>query len=101
MIKLRQPQGIKRRKLNDDEPCSAYEIYRAEGGAVLGESRRVDLGWEFRVDGGHEWVLSADEAPHTRAMYWLNGDERFTIHEGTLIGPSVADLLDLASPPNG
>jgi len=94
VIKLRQPQGIKRRKLNDDEPCSAYEIYRANSGAVLGESRRVDLGWEFCMDGASEWVLSAGEAAHTRTRYWLDGDERFTIHEGMLIGPSVADLLD-------
>lgn len=56
VIKLRQPQGMKRRKLNDDEPCSAYEIYRVDSSAILGESRRVDLGWEFRMDGAAAWT---------------------------------------------
>lgn len=94
MITLKQPQGVKRRRLNDDQPCSAYEIYRAAGGEVLGESHRADHGWVFKHDGSDEWVRVTGHAPHTRAMYWLSGDPRFTVDHGSLTGPSVADLLN-------
>jgi Domain of unknown function (DUF3883) len=101
MITLRQPEGVQRRKLNDDQPCSAYEIYRAVSGQVLGESHRTDHGWQFRRDGSDEWVLVTGDAPHTRAMYWLSGDRRFTVDHGTLAGPSVMDLLNDPRPGGG
>jgi hypothetical protein len=97
VIKLRQPQGIKRRKLNHDDPCSAYVIYRAESGETIGESRRGSGGWEFRAAGSDEWILSVGESPHTRAIYWLDGDERFAALDGVLTGPTVAELLGHAA----
>lgn len=81
-----QPPGVRRRKLNNDSPCSEYEIYRASDGTVLGRTRRADHGWFVKSEDSEQWILSRGEAPHTRAMFWLDGNPGFSISDGVLIG---------------
>jgi hypothetical protein len=81
-----QPPGVRRRKLNDDSPCSEYEIYRASSGTVLGQTRRAEHGWLVSPHDAQEWILSLGDAPHTRAMFWLDGQPGFSLTDGVLAG---------------
>lgn len=85
-----QPPGVRRRRLDDHSPCSAYEIYRVGDGAVLGRTRRSEHGWLVQLSGSAQWVLSRGDAPHTSAMFWLSGSAGFTVADGVLVGNAPA-----------
>jgi len=80
-----QPQGVRRRRLDDKSPCSDYEIYRIGDGVVLGRTKRSDHGWLVQPADSTQWVLSRGNAPHTSAMFWLGGSQEFSVVDGILV----------------
>jgi hypothetical protein len=82
----KQPEGVKRRPRDKDKP---HEIYRVKTKEVLGRTRKDEHGrWEVSREGEDEWfpVDPRTHAPHTSAMFWLAGDERFRIDDGFIVG---------------
>jgi hypothetical protein len=91
-----QPQGVRRRRLDDMSPCSEYEIYSVGDGVVLGRTKRSDNGWLVQPADSTQWVLSRGDAPHTSAMFWLSGSPEFSIVDGILVGHASVSVAQSA-----
>ena len=87
-IKHRQPSGVTRHNLVDDISGYTYAIHRDSSGTVtvIGYTERDGHGWLARRARGDDPVRSSGEAPHTKAMFWLDGDPGVSVENGELVG---------------